>query len=126
MQRTSRKRDAVFQAVKMSHSHPTAQDIWDQLRPEIPDLSLGTVYRNLSEFAEAGLIRRLDGQDGQSRFDGDLSPHAHFMCSLCGAFLDVPMDVSADLIGRVEKELHVAVSNHDLSFSGLCQNCMKV
>ena len=123
MQRSSRKRDAVYEAVKMSRAHPTAQDVWLQLRPVYPDLSLATVYRNLGEFAQEGRVRRLDSADGQCRFDGDISPHAHFTCERCGAFLDVPFDLTLDLTEQVEHSLGVRVLGHDLSFSGLCADC---
>ena len=123
MQRSSKKRDAVLGAVKASRSHPTAQDVWFGLHSEFPDLSLATVYRNLGEFAAAGQVRRLDGLDGQSRFDGDLTPHSHFTCTRCGKISDIPLDVPERLDEEVARMLGGVITGHELSFFGLCAEC---
>ncbi|MDR3162103.1 MAG: transcriptional repressor [Spirochaetaceae bacterium] len=86
----SRKRDAILRVIQSTKSHPGAQWVYDQLKPQIPDLSLGTVYRNITFFREAGIVVSLGVVNGEDRFDGDVRPHPHLVCSRCGRVVDLP------------------------------------
>ena len=83
-QNYSRKREAILDTLRSTKTHPTAEWVYLQLKSQYPDLSLGTVYRNLSQFKEDGTIVSLGVVNGQEHFDGDISPHSHFICSHCG------------------------------------------
>ena len=85
-----RKRNAILSCLRCAHAHPSAEEIHRMLQAEHPDISLATVYRNLSLFKRQGQIRSLGTVDGIERFDGDTSPHVHFICTGCGAVLDLP------------------------------------
>ena len=124
--RYSRKRAAIMECLKSTTIHPTAEWIYEQLKPEIPDLSLGTVYRNLAAFKKDGLIRSVGVVNGQERYDGNIRPHGHFVCSKCGAVIDtaaVPM--SEELIESTEGETGCEVQGIVVSYFGLCSNCLK-
>lgn len=121
----SRKRDAILACLQHTTSHPTAEWIYHQLKPDIPDLSLGTVYRNLAMFRQEGVIQSLGTVDGQERFDFNTEPHAHFICRHCHAVIDVAQPVLPDITledagaasgGKVEA--------CNVVFSGLCGKCM--
>jgi Fur family peroxide stress response transcriptional regulator len=86
----SKKRDAVLKAIRSTHSHPGAQWIYDTLKPSIPSLSLGTVYRNINVFLEEGAIVSVGTVGGEERFDGRVSPHPHLICCRCGKVADLP------------------------------------
>ncbi|MDR0759598.1 MAG: transcriptional repressor [Treponema sp.] len=86
----SKKRDAVLKAIQSTHSHPGAQWIYDTLKPSIPSLSLGTVYRNINVFLEEGAVVSVGTVGGEERFDGRVSPHPHLICCRCGKVLDLP------------------------------------
>ena len=119
-QRFSQQRERIYQAVQSSMEHPSAQMVYDALRPEMPRLSLGTVYRNLHQMAQEGRLRELEGP--VARFDAVLPPHAHIRCVRCGQVADlaVPYDPALD---REAGESGWAVNGHDLVFSGLCPAC---
>lgn len=118
--RYSQQRERIYQTVMASRRHPTAQMVYDALQPELPQLSLGTVYRNLRQLAQAGYLRELEGP--VSRFDGDLRPHSHIRCIHCGAVADVPVpyDPELDRPGMVEDW---KVRDHELMFNGICPAC---
>ena len=78
-----RKRDAILTCLRQSKAHPSAEWVFSQLKPEIPDLSLGTVYRNLSMFKQQGTIVSLGAVNCVERFDYNTAPHVHFICSEC-------------------------------------------
>lgn len=121
----SRKRDAILACLRMTDAHPSADWIYRQLKPEIPDLSLGTVYRNLAYFADTGEIKSLGSVGGQERFDGDVRPHSHFICRDCGAVLDWPEEETGVDTENVEETLGVRITEVDLRYSGLCGECLK-
>lgn len=122
----SRKRDAILSCLRQTCSHPSAEWIYRSLKDEIPDLSLGTVYRNLSGFTETGEAVSLGRIGGQERFDGDTTPHAHFVCRGCGKVTDLPGTetlLKADEIGRVSSGLGAAVESISLLLTGICREC---
>ena len=80
----SRKREAILDCLRQTDVHPSAEWVYRRLKPRIPDLSLATVYRNLALFKQEGLICSLGVAQGLERFDGDTSPHVHFICTGCG------------------------------------------
>ncbi len=118
----SRKRDAILACLRGTTVHPSADWIYARLKPEIPDLSLGTVYRNLTLFREEGVIRSLGVVDGLERFDADTSPHMHFVCTCCGAVLDVE---GAQLPAELPAMGAAAgnVSSCQVTFTGVCHSC---
>lgn len=85
----SRKREAILSCVRSTHSHPTAEWVYHQLKPALPDLSLGTVYRNLAMFKREGVICSVGIVDGMERFDSNVLPHAHFICTHCNGVYDL-------------------------------------
>ena len=118
--RHSQQRERIYQAVAESHAHPTAQMVYDALRAELPQLSLGTVYRNLRQLAQEGRLRELDGPT--ARYDGMLRPHSHIRCLRCGALADAsaPYDPALD---RTPAPAGWHVQGHDLIFHGICPAC---
>ncbi|OUQ82263.1 transcriptional repressor [Flavonifractor sp. An100] len=123
--RYSKKREAILAAIRGTKCHPSAEWVYQTLKPEHPDLSLGTVYRNLVFFQETGAIQSIGVVKGQERFDGDTTPHSHFICSGCGAVLDLDqLTLNKQLDERISDQYGIAVQRHELIFHGLCQTCM--
>lgn len=121
----SRKRQALLDAIKCTREHPSAEMLYSSLKPEHPDLSLGTVYRNLAMFVQDGNIVSVGCVAGQERYDGNVTPHPHFICSVCGRVLDLTsLDIASGLDGQVERETGARVTGHSLSFSGVCADCL--
>ena len=127
MERTAkhfRKRDAIISCLRQTTEHPSADWVYAKLKPEIPDLSLGTVYRNLALFKEQGLITSLGTVKGVERFDGNTAPHVHYICSGCGKVLDLAeIQVPEELNASAAKASGGRVDSCQLTFTGICKNC---
>ena len=119
-----RKRNAILECLRSTDQHPSAETVHEMLRSEHPDISLATVYRNLALFKKQGLIQSIGTVNGIERFDANTEPHVHFICTSCDAVIDLPqMEVPQQLKGMVEQQCGGAVSECQLSFTGVCQNC---
>lgn len=122
--RYSKKREAILDKLASTDIHPSAEWIYRSLKNEYPDLSLGTVYRNLSKFKEDGNIISVGFVDGQERFDGNTAPHSHFICRKCGAVIDMHrLKLDTDLDEKASKLYGFKIEGHDLVFHGLCDKC---
>lgn len=122
----SRQREAILTNLMMRSDHPTADTLYQSLRTDFPNISLGTVYRNLNLLAESGTIRKLHCGEGVEHYDYDTSDHAHFVCSCCGSVTDLPLSESAALNHLAELSGAGVVAHHTLIFYGKCRQCMKV
>ena len=119
-----RKRNAILDCVKSTDQHPSAETVHEMLQAEHPDISLATVYRNLALFKSQGILQSLGTVGGIERFDANTAPHVHFICTSCDAVIDLPqMEVPQQLKGMVEQQCGGQVSECQLSFTGVCQNC---
>ena len=125
MQRKTKQREAILSVLRSTTSHPTAAWIYEQVRKEIPDISLGTVYRNLRLLGEAGEIMEIDLSGTFSRFDGNQDNHYHLRCERCGRLFDVDEPVNTEIDERVARKTGFQISYHRLEFRGLCQECQK-
>ena len=122
-QNYSRKREAILQAVRGTTLHPSAEWVYRELKPVFPDLSLGTVYRNLAQFKVDGVIVSVGTVTGQERFDGVTQPHSHFVCDKCGCVLDVEGDSVADACEEISERYGVSAERCDIVFRGICAAC---
>jgi len=125
MHRKSRQREAILRVLRAAACHPTAEWIYEQARREIPNLSLGTVYRNLRLLKQAGTILELDLAGAASRFDSNTEPHYHLECEECGGIFDIGESVDESIDDRVSGETGYKVNHHYLRFRGLCQDCQR-
>lgn len=103
--------------------HPTAAWIYERLKKEIPDLSMGTVYRNLNILIEQGLVRKIDFGSTFDRFDANIDPHYHFVCEKCGAITDLDLPIDASLNEWVNAKTQFRAKRHRIEFYGLCNRC---
>ncbi|MCI9467751.1 MAG: transcriptional repressor [Oscillospiraceae bacterium] len=123
-QRFSRKRQAIYDALMRSHAHPSAEELYHELKPDYPDLSLGTVYRNLKSMVAGGDAVCVANVEGRDRFDGHVEPHAHLVCRACGAVMDLPMtDALRDECARIADDGGVVIDPRSLRLFGLCFDC---
>ena len=127
-QKTKRfkKRDAILDCVCGTTTHPSAEWVFAKLKPEISDLSLGTVYRNLALFKEQGLITSLGTVRGIERFDGNTAPHVHFICDSCGQVEDLmELSLPQELTNAAAASCGGQIQSSQLIFTGKCQKCLK-
>lgn len=122
--RYSRQRELIYQHLMTTDEHPTAEMIYNGLKPENPSLSLGTVYRNLNLLADEGIITRMPFP--VERYDANVEPHPHFRCRACGGVYDLE-GILYD--GRLDEAAAQCsghqVERHELVFSGTCVHCTK-
>ncbi len=120
-----KKRNAILACLKGTDVHPSAEWVYAQLKNEYPDISLATVYRNLSLFKQQGVIQSLGTVGGVERFDGNTDPHVHFVCTCCDSVIDLPhMEVPESLCSRAADQTGGTVANCQLTFTGTCQSCV--
>lgn len=124
LERFSKNRQAILECLRDTATHPTAEWIYEKLRPNFPNLSLGTVYRNLCQLKDAGLILSMGVVAGQEHFDGNMDPHAHVMCSRCGRIVDVPITPAmTTAIGTAMRASGFRFT--EPKFVGICPECSK-
>ena len=120
-----RKRNAILSYLQQTTAHPSAEMIFTDLKPQIPDLSMGTVYRNLTLFKQQGLVSSVATVSGVERFDGNTEPHVHFICSECDAVIDLnDMEVPETLRGAAAACSGGKITDCQLSFTGVCRDCI--
>lgn len=122
----SKQRESIKRNLMQRMDHPTADMVYEEVRREFPNISLGTVYRNLALLAELGEIKKLSLGDGSNRFDGNMHPHDHFICRSCSRIIDFPrVDASEALQQRVAKDFDGRIEGETIQFYGLCPACLK-
>jgi len=120
----SRQRESIKKYLYGRTDHPTADMIYTSIREEYPNISLGTVYRNLSLLVELGEIRKVT-TDGADRFDAKLEPHSHFVCRHCGCVMDVMLPLQ-DQADYVNQNWNMGkVDECRMEFFGVCNSCLK-
>ena len=117
--RYSRQKELIKKIVKNTNKHPTAEDIYDKAREVEPNISLGTVYRDLKALADEGEIITLETVNKKVRYDGGLEPHVHAICENCGKILDIFVSVIPD---EIEKE-GFTVTGSKCVYYGICPEC---
>ena len=121
----SKQRDALLKLLQSTRAHPTADWLYAELRKEFPNISLGTVYRNLALLADNGIIKKITTGSGKEHFDGFTQKHYHFVCRECDSVCDVDLPAAQGLNDEVSKSLGVKVDSHSLVFYGICSSCSK-
>lgn len=125
MEKKTRQKAAILRILSSTRSHPTADWVYREVRKEIPNVSLGTVYRNLGKLSKSGEILELDLSGSQSRFDAMTEDHYHFRCDRCGNIFDVDEEVDKNINERVAQNTGFWITHHRLEFRGLCRDCQK-
>lgn len=121
MKNYSRQREAILSVLSSTKSHPTAEWIYSETRKIIPNISLGTVYRNLSELAKSGTILSINVGDGKEHFDFDVSPHIHLTCKCCGNIIDAVPDT--DPFSKLQGNYEFTAETPVYVVYGYCKNC---
>ena len=119
-----RKRNAILQYLQNTKAHPSAETVYADLKQSIPDLSMGTVYRNLNLFRQQGLANVIATVHGVERFDANTDPHVHFICRSCDSVSDLmTMEIPQTLCTEASAQSGGTAEVCSLSFTGLCNQC---
>lgn len=118
--RSSKQRDAVLQVLKISCDHPTADMIYERVKERIPNISLGTVYRNLGQLHDEGLITIIESSDKKVHYEGNLEDHIHFLCKKCDIITDI---FCKNEVPKVFDNLGHQVESQKTVYYGICKDC---
>ncbi|MFC1861530.1 Fur family transcriptional regulator [Chloroflexota bacterium] len=121
--RATKQRAAILKILRNTRSHPTADQIYDAVRQKIPNISKGTVYRNLQVLREDGAISELNLNGTLSRYEEKQDKHYHFRCEQCGRVFDLGEQVNTEIDKKVAERTGFMVSSHQTEFRGLCKDC---
>lgn len=123
--RETKQREAILRVLRNTKAHPTADWIYEEVKKEIPNISKGTVYRNLKVLQENGAVSELNLNGTLSRFEVKQEGHYHFRCERCGRVIDVDVPVDTELNHKVAERTGFKISYHQLEFRGLCYDCQQ-
>ena len=119
----SKQRDSIKTCLMGRRDHPTADAVYMSIREEFPNISLGTVYRNLNLLAEIGEIQKLSPGIGPDRFDGNPAPHYHFICRHCGCVMDLTVSGLDHINILAGQDFDGEIEGHIPYFYGACPSC---
>lgn len=119
----SRQREAIKEFLMERKDHPTADMVYLGLLEKFPNLSLGTVYRNLTLLSDTGEINRLRLGDGVDHFDGNTMPHYHFICEKCGRVMDLEAKGLDAFVDLADSDFSGRIKGHVTYFYGECPDC---
>lgn len=125
MKRYSKQRETVLRLLQESERHPTAGAIYEQARQTLPNISLGTVYRNLSQLTEAGEVVSFKTRDGSEHYDACCAPHLHLCCGECGEIVDLEIPFAEDFIRQCAMYANAEIHGHHILFYGICSECRR-
>ena len=123
MIRETKQREAILLALQGQMSHPTADEIYDEVRKHLPRISKGTVYRNLAVLRDVGMIVALNLNGTVTRYEVKKNKHYHFRCERCGRVIDLEEPVNEKLDSHVARRSGLKINGHQLEFRGLCPEC---
>ena len=120
--RHSDVRDKIYEYLCGTKTHPSANMIYNDLKPSIPKLSLGTVYTNLKLFEDLGQVVRVANVNGFERYDADIFEHVHLVCDECGAVIDI-MDADIRKAKKACQAQKVKIKRIQIVLHGTCEKC---
>lgn len=123
MLKYSRQRESIKKYLDSHQTHPTAETVYQDLRKEFPNISLGTVYRNLNLLADMGEIKRVSSGYGPDHYDGNVTPHCHFICTKCNRVLDIDIGQNLNFEEISKENFKGEITSHVIHFFGLCPEC---
>ena len=121
----SRQRECIREFIQSCQEHPTADHVYAGIKQEFPNISLGTVYRNLSLLVELGEISKITTGNGPDRFDYNTSPHTHFICTQCHSIEDIELAEIEELTKKASESFDGKILNHTTTFYGICKHCLE-
>lgn len=124
--RITPQRLAVIRALLYNDDHPSAEDIYSELKPEFPAMSFATVYKTINKLKVMGEVLELQFRDGSNRYDGMRpAPHTHLGCTGCGKIIDLEVDPPLEAVSNAAKELGFQLMGMRFDLYGICADCRK-
>lgn len=122
--RNTEQKSVILEVLQTHKDHPTADQLYSEVRERLPKISLGTVYRNLEKLSSSGVIMKLELGGNQKRFDPNPMDHYHFRCITCASIEDLPQDLKVDLPDiNSETRSNRVILGTTLEYYGYCEKC---
>ena len=128
MEKYSRQRELIYHSIKTRKDHPTAEELYWDLKAKMPEMGIATVYRNLSDLCQKGKIIKIKSKYGPDRFDGNLMPHIHFQCEQCNNIIDIELTsaekekIDNDILAILNKT-GATLTTSEILLIGICKQC---
>ena len=128
MKKYSKQRELVLESLRHRKDHPTAEKLFIDLKKQMPELGIATIYRNLTELCESGMISKIKTKTGPDRYDGNQKPHIHFECNNCGKIIDIYLEEEQKkqmdkITQQIIEAEEIKAENTALYLEGLCKKC---
>jgi Fur family peroxide stress response transcriptional regulator len=117
------QRDRLLAYLRDTDTHPTAAQIHDAIGPDLPGLSLATIYRNLEVLVDEGLVDEVSVPSSSTRYDGNPRAHHHFLCDRCSRIIDVELPEPRMLRRKLHDAYALRARSVSIDFHGLCPEC---
>lgn len=121
----SKQREIILDTLSKNAIHPTAEALLEFLKRDDSNVGMTTLYRNLNQLADAGLIKKIDGLEPSAHFDHNTFEHYHFICEKCKKVYDIPSSVAPDLVKNTAEATGFDITSHDIVFHGICSECKR-
>lgn len=121
----SKQREIILDTLSKNAIHPTAEALLEFLKLDDSNVGMTTLYRNLNQLADAGLIKKIDGLEPSAHFDHNTFEHYHFICEKCKKVYDIPSSVAPDLVKNTTEATGFDITSHDIVFHGICSECKR-
>ena len=121
----SKQREIILDTLSKNAMHPTAEALLEFLKRDNSNVGMTTLYRNLNQLADAGLIKKIDGLEPSAHFDHNTFEHYHFICEKCKKVYDIPSSVAPDLVKNTTEATGFDITSHDIVFHGICSECKR-
>ncbi|HDF0887845.1 TPA: peroxide-responsive transcriptional repressor PerR [Staphylococcus aureus] len=121
--RITPQRQAILRYLISSHTHPTADEIYQALSPDFPNISVATIYNNLRVFKDIGIVKELTYGDSSSRFDFNTHNHYHIICEQCGKIVDFQYPQLNEIEILAQHMTDFDVTHHRMEIYGVCKEC---
>ena len=121
----SKQREIILDTFSKNAIHPTAEALLEFLKRDDSNVGMTTLYRNLNQLADAGLIKKIDGLEPSAHFDHNTFEHYHFICEKCKKVYDIPSSVAPDLVKNTTEATGFDITSHDIVFHGICSECKR-
>lgn len=121
----SKQREIILDTLSKNAIHPTAEALLEFFKRDDSNVGMTTLYRNLNQLADAGLIKKIDGLEPSAHFDHNTFEHYHFICEKCKKVYDIPSSVAPDLVKNTTEATGFDITSHDIVFHGICSECKR-
>lgn len=118
------QRIAIYDFLKNTKSHPSADEIYKSIYSSFPTMSLATVYKTLKTLVDVKLIKELNLGEGNFRYDGNVNPHSHFYCNRCNKIEDIEINSLSSIKDALEKDTENKIDSYEMYLFGVCKSCL--